>query len=70
MWIITNAGNIFEIVSQVVAVSAAIAAMTPSPKDDGVVASVRKVVDLLGFNFGFAKNQKKTESIKTFNPFF
>lgn len=57
MWIITNAGTIFEVVSQVVTVSALIAAITPTPKDDSVVASVRKVVDLLGFNFGFAKNK-------------
>lgn len=56
MWFFENAGNIFAVISQVVTVSAAIAALTPTPKDDSAVASVRKVIDIFGFNFGFAKN--------------
>ena len=37
------------------------AAITPSPKDDSWVARIRKVIDIVGWNWGFAKNDKKTD---------
>jgi hypothetical protein len=45
-------------------VAGAITAATPTPKDDGILRTVRKVFDMLAFNFGHAKNlppQKKTK---------
>lgn len=44
---------------QVIGVAAVIAAVTPTPADDGVVAVLRKILDMLAFNFGQAKNAKK-----------
>ena len=47
-----------HILTAVCTLAAAIAALTPTPKDDGVVALVRKVVDFLAFNWGHATNHK------------
>lgn len=49
--------GILEISTLIVALAAAIAALTPTPKDDGVVKKIRKVVDYLALNFGNAKNR-------------
>jgi len=49
--------EILEICTLVVALAAAIAALTPTPKDDGIVKKIRKVVDFLALNFGNAKNR-------------
>ena len=56
-YIITNWFEILEVAGLVVAAAAAIAAMTPTPKDDGVIKVVRKVVDALALNVGKAKNR-------------
>ena len=37
--------------------AAAIAALTPTPRDDGIVAFLRKVIDIIGMNIGNAKNR-------------
>jgi hypothetical protein len=58
MWLIENLGTIVDIASKVVAAAAAIAAITPSPTDDGIVSKMRTVIDFLGFNFGFARNKE------------
>lgn len=47
-----------HIASVVVAVAAPIAAITPTPADDGILAAARKVLDVLAFNFGNAKNKE------------
>ena len=49
--------EILEVLTLVVALSAAIAALTPTPKDDGIVRKIRKVIDFLALNFGNAKNR-------------
>ena len=41
----------------VIGAAAAIAALTPTPRDDGIVAFVRKVIDIIGMNIGNAKNR-------------
>ena len=46
-------------VTSVISVAATLAALTPSPKDDGLVAKLRKMVDFLALNFGNAKNEEK-----------
>ncbi len=56
-WIIENASNIFAVATSVVGTAALIAAMTPTPKDDGIVAKAKKVLDFFAGNFGFAKNK-------------
>jgi hypothetical protein len=37
-------------------VAGAVTAATPTPKDDGILRTIRKVFDLIAFNFGHAKN--------------
>jgi hypothetical protein len=39
-------------------VAGAVTAATPTPKDDGILKTVRRVFDILAFNFGHAKNKK------------
>jgi hypothetical protein len=54
-WIITNAGTLIGVASSVVAAASAIAALTPTPKDDTWVAKIYKIVDWLALNVGKAK---------------
>ena len=56
-WIIENGANIFAIATSVVGTAALIAAITPTPKDDAILAKAKKVLDFLAGNFGFAKNK-------------
>lgn len=56
-YITANWFEILEVVSLVVAAAAAIAALTPTPKDDGVIKVIRKIVDALALNVGKAKNR-------------
>jgi len=54
-WLSAHAGDIWAIVSGVVALAAAITALTPSTKDDGIVAKIRGVLNMLALN---VKNSK------------
>jgi hypothetical protein len=54
-WIITNASSIIGVATAVVTAASAIAALTPTPKDDTWVAKIYKVVDWLALNVGKAK---------------
>ena len=54
-WIITNAGTLIGVASSIVAAASAIAALTPTPKDDTWVAKIYKIVDWLALNVGKAK---------------
>lgn len=45
------------VVSAVIAAASAIAAVTPTPKDDTVIGKMYRVVDLLALNFGRAKEK-------------
>lgn len=47
----------FQIGTAVVAAAAVITAATPTKKDDAIFAAVRKVLDVLAFNVGHAKNK-------------
>lgn len=49
--------DVIEIGSLVISLAAGISALTPTPKDDGIVMAVRKVIDVLGLNVGAAKNK-------------
>lgn len=39
-----------------VVVAGAVTAATPTPKDDGILRKLRKVLDVIAFNFGHARN--------------
>lgn len=45
-----------QIASMVCAIASAIAALTPTPKDDVIIGKIYKVVDLLALNIGKAKD--------------
>ena len=49
--------TLIDIAAKVVAAAAAIAAVTPTPKDDSALAFVRKILDLLALNVFNAKNK-------------
>ena len=56
-WILANASLVYDIVVQVVGVAALVATLTPNDNDNKVVASILKVINLLGANFGKAQNE-------------
>lgn len=37
--------------------AAAVAAATPTPRDDGIVLALRRIIDFIGLNVGYAKNK-------------
>ena len=55
-WIITNASDLIGVATTIVAAASAVAALTPTPKDDTWVAKIYKVVDWLALNVGKAKD--------------
>ena len=52
-----NYEQIVAIATGVVTVCSLIAALTPTPKDDGVVKWLYKLVDLMAINIGKAKEK-------------
>ena len=58
-YLIENWQDISVTILAVIGAAAAIAAWTPTPKDDSVVAFLRKIVDLIGQNYGGAKNDPR-----------
>jgi hypothetical protein len=58
--VLANKLAIWAALTSLMTAAAAVAALTPSPKDDSWVAKIRKVIDIFGWNWGFAKNVKKT----------
>jgi len=54
-YIIDNADSIIGAATAVVAAASAICALTPTPKDDSIVAKVYTVVEWLALNVGKAK---------------
>lgn len=59
--IVTNAETYLQIAANVVAAAALIAALTKNPADDTWVARIRKVIDVLAFNVGNARNEKQVK---------
>lgn len=61
-WITTNGPAIVSSALAVCGAAAMIAALTPTSKDDTVIAGIqngiKKVADILGFNVMNAKNEK------------
>lgn len=54
-YIIENADSIIGAATAVVAAASAVCALTPTPKDDSIVAKVYKVIEWLALNVGKAK---------------
>lgn len=57
-WISEHLVEVLGIVSMVIATCAAIAALTPTPKDDLALRKVRRVIDFIGMNFLHASNSR------------
>lgn len=58
VYVMENWESISAAVLAVIGAAAAVAALTPTPKDDSFLAVLRKFVDIVGMNFGNAKNAK------------
>lgn len=56
-YISENKEGIFQIVTAVIAVASAVAALTPTPRDDGFVKKITGIIDLLALNVGKAKDK-------------
>ena len=57
-----NWEQILAVVSGIIATASAVAAMTPTPKDDGIVKKLYKLVDLLALNIGKAKEKGRARA--------
>jgi hypothetical protein len=49
----------FSVITAVVTLASAIAALTPTPREGTVFAKIYKVIDILAINIGKAKNKDK-----------
>ena len=56
-WILENKEALIGILTGIVAVASAIAALTPTPKDDTIVGKIYKVIDFLALNVGKATDK-------------
>jgi hypothetical protein len=56
-YLVANVDSILFAVSAVVAAASAVAALTPTPKDDSIVAKAYKVIDWVALNVGKAKDK-------------
>jgi hypothetical protein len=54
-YITENKDQLFGVVTAVIAAASAIAALTPTPKDDGLIKKIYKVIDFLALNVFNAK---------------
>tara|TARA_Y100000592_G_C5207475_1_gene193383 strand:- start:239 stop:418 length:180 start_codon:yes stop_codon:yes gene_type:complete len=57
-YIVENWDNIGAIALQVIGIAALVATMTPNKTDNKIVDALSKIINLLGANFGKAKNEK------------
>jgi hypothetical protein len=56
-YLVSNVDNIIFALTSIVAAASALAALTPTPTDDGFVAKAYKIVDWLALNVGKAKDK-------------
>lgn len=54
-YILENKESLISIATAVVAVASAICALTPTPKDDGIVRKIYTVLEWVALNVGNAK---------------
>jgi hypothetical protein len=56
-WISTHADQIIGALTSIVTGASALAALTPTPKDDTFIGKIYKVIDFLALNIGKAKDK-------------
>jgi len=56
-WVMEHSSELLGILTSVVAAASAIAALTPTPKDDGWVKKIYGLLDMLALNVGKAKDK-------------
>ena len=56
-YLVANADSILLTASTIVAAASTVAALTPTPKDDAILAKAYKVIDWLALNVGKAKDK-------------
>lgn len=56
-WISAHADQIVGALTSIVTGASALAALTPTPKDDSFVGKLYKVIDFLALNIGKAKDK-------------
>jgi len=56
-YITTNYTEILTAITAVIAAASAVAALTPTPKDDSAILWVRKIIDFLALNILNAKKK-------------
>ncbi len=56
-YLIENKEQLFGIVTAVIAAASAIAALTPTPKDDTIIGKAYKLIDWLALNVFKAKDK-------------
>lgn len=56
--LLEKAPEYIQVALTVVGTASAIASITPTPKDDLVLMVLHKILNVLAFNFGKAKNEK------------
>jgi hypothetical protein len=56
-YILENKEELFTVLTTIVAAASAIAALTPTPKDDTVIGKAYKIVDWLALNVFKAKDK-------------
>jgi hypothetical protein len=56
-WILSNKLELINVATAIVAAASAVAALTPTPKDNGWIAKAYKLVDWLALNVGKAKDK-------------
>jgi hypothetical protein len=56
-WISAHADQIIGALTSIVTGASALAALTPTPKDDSLIGKIYKVIDFLALNIGKAKDK-------------
>jgi hypothetical protein len=61
LWLSQHSDQIIDALTAIIAGASALAALTPTPKDDTFMGKAYKVVDWLALNVGKAKETGKQE---------
>lgn len=56
-YIIENKEGVLQVITSVIAVASAVAALTPTPQDDTLIGKLYKLVDWLALNIYKAKDK-------------
>ena len=56
-WVSAHADQIIGALTSIVTGASALAALTPTPKDDSFIGKLYKIVDFLALNIGKAKDK-------------